>query len=72
MNSPAAANHVCHVLRYKRPPQKRAGAKSGFALRLEGSLAAVVTLAPVIPMFPAIAFPGACAQAEIEDRNSKS
>ena len=53
MNAAAATN----VIRYKRPPRKFAGAarRSGFALRLEGSLAAATPLAPVIPIFPALA-----------------
>ncbi len=72
MKSATTANSVCNVIRYKRPPGKRPGNKSGFALRLEGSLAAVVTLAPVIPIFPMLAFPGRCARAEIEKRNSKT
>jgi hypothetical protein len=53
MNAAANAN----VIRYKRPPRKFAGAgrRSGYALRLEGSLAADTALAPIIPIFPALA-----------------
>ena len=53
MNAAATNN----VIRCKRPPRKFAGAarRSGFALRLEGSLAASTSLAPVIPIFPALA-----------------
>jgi hypothetical protein len=48
---------TANVIRFKRPPRKFAGAarRSGFALRLEGSLAAGTSLAPVIPIFPALA-----------------
>jgi len=57
MNTPTTAAQ-CNVLRYKRPEAAVAEAarKSRFTLRLEGSLAAVVTLAPVIPIFPGLAF----------------
>ncbi|MBI5766915.1 MAG: hypothetical protein HZA93_03920 [Verrucomicrobia bacterium] len=48
----APANPVCKVIRYKRPPRARGRSP---LLRLEGSLAAVATLAPVIPIFPALA-----------------
>jgi hypothetical protein len=55
--TPAPANPVCNVIRYKRPPpgSARTAGRSSFVLRLEGSLAAVGTLAPVIPIFPALA-----------------
>jgi hypothetical protein len=51
------------IVRLKRPARK-----SPAALRLEGSLAAVVTLAPVIPIFPTLAFPPQLCR---EDRKSK-
>jgi hypothetical protein len=55
MNSPFAPT-TRTIVRFRRPPHKRPGAvKSGFALRLEGSLAAVAVLAPVIPIFPDLA-----------------
>jgi hypothetical protein len=56
MNFPAP--QVCNVIRYKRPSRKNARPSefAGYAMRLEGSLAAVVTLAPVIPIFPRLGF----------------
>jgi hypothetical protein len=56
MTTTATPSPAGIVIRYKRPPRKRSGEKSGFALRLEGSLAAVVTLAPVIPIFPMLPY----------------
>lgn len=52
----ASPSPFSNVIRYKRPPKSRAQLTS---LRLEGSLAAVTTLAPVIPIFPALALAAA-------------
>ena len=56
MNFPAP--QFSNVIRYKRPARKNARPPefAGYAMRLEGSLAAVVTLAPVIPIFPRLGF----------------
>jgi hypothetical protein len=55
MNAPPPP--VGNVIRYQHPPRQAVrrpdqAERAGCALRLEGSLAAVVTLAPVIPIFP--------------------
>lgn len=44
------------VVRFRRPPARRPISRSELALapRIEGSLAGVAILAPVIPIFPAL------------------
>ena len=53
----ATLSASCNVVRFRRPARKtaRVAEPSTIDLRFEGSLASVVTLAPVIPIFPALA-----------------
>ncbi len=56
MNAPTQT--LCPILPFRRPPTRasRRAKHATATLRLEGSLAAIIPLAPIIPIFPALNF----------------